>query len=303
MNKKNNVSSIGKIKKNAVYYVMIAPFFTIFFLFIFIPVIAAIALSFTSFDMVQLPSFVGFENYIRLLFDDDIFLKSLQNTLIFAIVTGPVGFLLSFVVAWLINELNSTVRKFITLVMYAPTLAGNIYFIWQFIFASDSKGLANSVLSSLGILQDPVNWLTDSKYSFAVVIIVLIWMSLGTGFLSFVAGLQSLDRSYFEAAAIDGIKNRWQELFYVTLPQMGPQLMFGAVMQISTAFAVGSVNQALTGFPSSNYSTHTLLLHMLDYGTVRFKMGYSSAIAVVLFILMMVSWLLINKVLKKYSEN
>lgn len=303
MKKKSNVSLARRIKRNSVYYVMIAPFFLIFFLFIFIPVISAVVLSLTSFDMVQLPSFVGFENYIRLLFDDDIFLKSLQNTLIFAIVTGPVGFLLSFVVAWLINELNSTVRKFITLVMYAPTLAGNIFFIWQFIFASDSKGLANSVLSSLGISQDPVNWLTDAKYSFAVVIVVLIWMSLGTGFLSFVAGLQSLDRSYFEAAAIDGIKNRWQELFYVTLPQMGSQLMFGAVMQISTAFAVGSVNQALTGFPSSNYSTHTLLLHMLDYGTVRFEMGYSSAIAVVLFILMMASWLLVNKVLKKYSEN
>ena len=303
MKKNSNVPLARRIKKNSVYYVMIAPFFLIFFLFIFIPVISAVVLSFTSFDMVQLPEFTGFDNYIRLLFDDEIFLKALQNTLIFAVVTGPVGFLLSFVVAWLINELNPVLRKFITLVMYAPTLAGNIYFIWQFIFASDSKGLANSVLSSLGILQDPVNWLTDAKYSFAVVIIVLIWMSLGTGFLSFVAGLQSLDRSYFEAAAIDGIKNRWQELFYVTLPQMGPQLMFGAVMQISTAFAVGSVNQALTGFPSSNYSTHTLLLHMLDYGTVRFEMGYSSAIAVVLFILMMASWLLVNKVLKKYSEN
>lgn len=303
MKKNGNVPLARRIKKNSVYYVMISPFFLIFFLFVFIPVISAVVLSFTSFDMVQLPDFTGFDNYIRLLFDDEIFLKALQNTLIFAIVTGPVGFLLSFVVAWLINELNPALRKFITLVMYAPTLAGNIYFIWQFIFASDSKGLANSVLSSLGILQDPVNWLTDAKYSFAVVIIVLIWMSLGTGFLSFVAGLQSLDRSYFEAAAIDGIKNRWQELFYVTLPQMGPQLMFGAVMQISTAFAVGSVNQALTGFPSSNYSTHTLLLHMLDYGTVRFEMGYSSAIAVVLFILMMASWLLVNKVLKKYSEN
>ena len=303
MKKNSNVPLARRIKKNSVYYVMIAPFFLIFFLFVFIPVISAVVLSFTSFDMVQLPEFTGFDNYIRLLFDDEIFLKALQNTLIFAVVTGPVGFLLSFVVAWLINELNPVLRKFITLVMYAPTLAGNIYFIWQFIFASDSKGLANSVLSSLGILQDPVNWLTDAKYSFAVVIIVLIWMSLGTGFLSFVAGLQSLDRSYFEAAAIDGIKNRWQELFYVTLPQMGPQLMFGAVMQISTAFAVGSVNQALTGFPSSNYSTHTLLLHMLDYGTVRFEMGYSSAIAVVLFILMMASWLLVNKVLKKYSEN
>ena len=178
MKKNGNVPLARRIKKNSVYYVMIAPFFLIFFLFVFIPVISAVVLSFTSFDMVQLPEFTGFDNYIRLLFDDEIFLKALQNTLIFAVVTGPVGFLLSFVVAWLINELNPALRKFITLVMYAPTLAGNIYFIWQFIFASDSKGLANSVLSSLGILQDPVNWLTDAKYSFAVVIIVLIWSAV-----------------------------------------------------------------------------------------------------------------------------
>lgn len=156
---------------------------------------------------------------------------------------------------------------------------------------------------SLGIIQDPINWLTDSSYNMAVVIIVTVWLSLGTGFLSFVAGLQSLDRSYFEAAAIDGIKNRWQELFYVTLPQMGPQLMFGAVMTISSAFSVGYINQALTGFPSTNYSTHTLLLHMLDFGTVRFEMGYSSAIAVVLFGFMLITWMIINKILKRYSED
>ena len=292
-----------KIRLNTTYYLMMTPFLLIFLLFLFIPVVASIVLSFTSFDLVRLPKFVGFDNYIRLLFNDDVFLKALQNTLVMAVITGPIGFLLSFVVAWLINEMSPKIRKLLTLVMYAPTLAGNVYFIWLFLFSSDSKGLANTALMSLNILQEPVAWLTDARYNFAVVLIVTIWMSLGTGFLSFVAGLQALDRSYFEAAAIDGLKNRWQELFYVTLPQMGPQLMFGAVMQISSAFAVGYVNQALTGFPSTNYSTHTLLLHMLDFGTVRFEMGYSSAIAVVLFGMMMATWLLVNKVLKRFSEN
>ncbi len=296
-------SLVKNVRRNTTYYFMMAPFLLVFILFLFIPVVASIVLSFTSFDMVRMPRFVGFENYIRLFFNDDVFIKALQNTLAMAVITGPVGFLLSFVVAWLINEMSPKIRKLITLVMYAPTLAGNVYFIWLFIFSSDSKGLANTVLMSLGLLRDPVNWLTDAAYNFPVVIIVSIWLSLGTGFLSFVAGLQSLDRSYFEAAAIDGIKNRWQELFFVTLPQMGPQLMFGAVMTISSAFAVGYVNQALTGFPSTNYSTHTLLLHMLDYGTVRFEMGYSSAIAVVLFGMMLVTWLLINKVLKRFSED
>ena len=291
------------IRRNTTYYLMMTPFLLVFILFLFIPVVASIVLSFTSFDMVRLPKFVGFDNYIRLLFNDDVFIKALQNTLVLAVITGPIGFLLSFVVAWLINEMNPRIRKLITLVMYAPTLAGNIYFIWLFIFSSDSKGLANSVLMSLGILQEPAYWLTDATFNFMVVILVTIWMSLGTGFLSFVAGLQSLDRTYFEAAAIDGIRNRWQELFYVTIPQMGPQLMFGAVMQISSAFAVGYVNQALTGFPSTNYSTHTLLLHMLDFGTVRFEMGYSSAIAVVLFGMMMATWLLVNKVLSRFSED
>lgn len=291
------------IRTSVVWYMMMAPFMLVFVIFLLIPVLSSVVLSFTSFDMVRKPDFVGFDNYVRLLFNDDVFMKAFQNTLVLAVITGPIGFLLSFVVAWLINEMSPSVRKFITLIMYAPSLAGNVYFIWLFIFSGDSKGLANTALMSLGIIQDPINWLTDSSYNMAVVIIVTVWLSLGTGFLSFVAGLQSLDRSYFEAAAIDGIKNRWQELFYVTLPQMGPQLMFGAVMTISSAFSVGYINQALTGFPSTNYSTHTLLLHMLDFGTVRFEMGYSSAIAVVLFGLMLITWMIINKILKRYSED
>ncbi|MGN0493470.1 MAG: carbohydrate ABC transporter permease [Acutalibacteraceae bacterium] len=300
---KNTYSLKSRIYQNRVYYLMLLPFMLLFFMFTILPVLSSVVLSFTSFDMFHMPRFAGADNYIRMFLEDDIFIKALKNTLLFAVITGPVGYILSFVVAWLINELPRSVRSFITLIMYAPSLAGNVFYIWTFIFAGDSKGLINTVLIQSGIISDPIKWLTDTRYSFGVVLVVVIWMSLGAGFLSFVAGFQSLDRSYFEAAAIDGVRNRFQEMYYITFPQMAPQLLFGAVMSISQAFAVGNQCTALTGFPSTNYSTHTLLLHMLDYGKTRFEMGYASAIAVVLFLIMMLSWLGINKLLKHYSTD
>lgn len=290
-----------RIYNSRASYVLMAPFLILFLVFVVIPIISSVFLSFTSFNMFQMPKFVGFDNYIRMFLEDDVFVKALRNTVVFAIITGPIGYVLSFVVAWLINELNRGLRWFLTLVMYAPTLAGNIYYIWTYIFSGDSKGLVNTALIQIGIITDPIQWLTDSNYNVSVVLIVIIWMSLGSGFLAFVAGFNALDRSYFEAAAIDGVKNRFQELWYVTVPQMTPQLLFGAVMSISGAFAVGYANSAITGFPSSNYSTHTLLLHMLDYGTIRFEMGYASAIAVVLFGLMLITWGIIRKALSKIS--
>jgi multiple sugar transport system permease protein len=278
-----------------------APFLVLFFLFMILPVLSSIVLSFTDFNMVQMPKFIGVSNYVRIFFSDKVFLISLKNTLLFALIAGPVGYVLSFVVAWLINGLGRALRSAVTLIVYAPTLAGNIYFIWQYVFASDSRGFLNNALIRTGLISDPILWLTDPNRNFGVVLVVVIWMSLGTGFLSFVAGLQALDRTYYEAAAIDGLKNSWQELYYVTFPQMGPQLMFGAVMSISAAFAIGYQNMALTGFPSTDYSTHTILLHLLDFGTIRFEMGYACALAVILFAIMLASWALINKLLKKFN--
>ena len=278
----------------------LAPFTVFFFLFTILPIMAAIVLSFTYFNMVSTPTFVGFENYVRLFFDDDVFWIALRNTAIFAMITGPISYVLSFFVAWLINEFNRTVRTILTLIFYLPSLAGNVYFVWTYIFSGDSYGFLNSILIRLGLLYGPMQWLTDTKYMMAVVIVVILWLSLGTGFLSFVAGLQSLNRELFESAAIDGIPNRFAELWYITLPQMGPQLLFGAVMQISTSFAIGYECMNLTGFPSTDYATQTLVLHILDFGQVRFEMGYACAIAVVLFALMLLMWKVINKVLSKW---
>lgn len=284
------------------FVILLAPYLLFFFVFTILPVISSIVLSFTDFNMVTINNFVGFDNYIRMFLEDDIFTIALKNTLIYALVSGPVGFILSFVIAWFINELNRGLRTIVTFVVYSPALVGNIFFIWLYIFSSDSRGFLNDALMKLGIITDPIEWLSNTKYAFGIVMIVIIWMSFGTGFLSFVAGLKGLDKTYYEAAAIDGLKNRWQELYYVTFPQMGPQLMFGAVMSISGAFAVGSVNQALTGSPSTDYCTHTILLHMTDYATTRFEMGYASAIAVVLFAMMLLFYIIVHKVLSKFSD-
>lgn len=290
----------AKLRKQLPSILFLSPFTAFFLLFTIVPIVSAIVLSFTYFNMVSAPTFVGFDNYVRLFFDDDVFLIALRNTAIFAMITGPISYVLSFFVAWLINEFNRTVRTILTLIFYLPSLAGNVYFVWTYIFSGDSNGFLNSILIRLGLLFGPIQWLTDTKYMMAVVIVVILWLSLGTGFLSFVAGLQSLNRELFESAAIDGIPNRFAELWYITLPQMGPQLLFGAVMQISTSFAIGYECMNLTGFPSTDYATQTLVLHILDFGQVRFEMGYACAIAVVLFGLMLVMWKVINKVLSKW---
>lgn len=291
-----------QIWENKINYILMFPFLLFFTLFTVIPVGASMVLSFTRYDVLNDPIFVGWDNYLRMFLEDGIFLIALKNTLQFAIITGPVGYILCFVFAWFINDLPPYARAFFTVVFYAPTLA-NVYFIFQYIFSADMYGLINSILMNLGLLDQPIAWLTNPAYMLNIVIIVQLWCSLGTGFLSFVAGLQNLDPSLAEAGAIDGVRNRFQELFYITLPQMGGMLMFGAVMQIASAFAVGGISASMLGNPSVDYAGHTLVLHIADFGNTRFELGYASAIAVVLFLLMILTKALINKLLAKFSHD
>ena len=301
--KKNEFSLRKRIKDGIPFYIMLSPFYILFLLFTIIPVVASVFLSLTDFNMMQMPSFVGISNFVKLFLEDEIFLKAIKNTLIFAVVTGPIGYLLSFVVAWFINDLSPIPKNIVTLLMYSPALCGSMISIWMYIFAADTKGLMNSLLMNLGIIRAPIAYLTDTRYNFIICVVVIIWSSMGVGFLSLLSGLKALDKAYFEAGAIDGISNRWQELYYVTLPQIGPQLIFSAVMTISSSFPVGGAVASLTGFPSTDYSTHTIILHMTDYATTRFEMGYASAIAVVLFGIMLGSWIVISKMLRGISGD
>ena len=278
--------TMKEIRRNWQNYALMAPFLILFSLFTLIPIVYSIVISFTNFNIFTPPAFVGWDNYLRMFFDDDVFIIAIRNTLIFAFITGPVSYVLCFVFAWLINELRPRVRAVVTLIFYAPVLSGMAFTVWSFIFSSDAYGLLNGLLMNLGILREPVGWLTDPALILFVVIFVQLWMSLGTGFLSFIAGLQSVDRTLYEAGLVDGVHNRFQELWYITLPVMKPQLLFGAVMQIVSSFSVADVSIRLAGFPSTQYAAETLVTHIMDYGTVRFEMGYACALACFLFALM-----------------
>lgn len=293
-----------KFKGSGISYLLMAPWLIVFLIFTIIPFIAAVILGFTNFNMLEFPKFTGLTNYFRLFFDDDVFTIALKNTMLLVVLTGPLGFLLSFVFAWGINEFKPKLRAFLTLTFYAPTLAGTaIFYIWRYIFDGDARGLMNSMLMGINLISEPIAWLNDVRYNMGIVIVVVMWMCAGAGFLAFIAGLQSLNPDLFEAGAIDGIKNRWQELWYITLPQMKPQILLGSVFMIAQAFSIGYQSSALTGFPSTDYSAHTVMLHIIDYAYMRYEMGYACAVQSVLFVMMLVSWYVLNKSLSKWGTD
>ena len=288
-----------EMRRNWVAYLMILPYVLIFALFTIFPVILSFIISFTDFNMLQWPNFVWLTNYVNLFFADDIFLIACKNTLIFAAIVGPASYLMSFLVAWFINELPPRIRAVVTLIFYAPSISGQVYMIWGTLFSGDSYGWVNATLIETGMITEPIQWFKNADYIMPLCIVVALWTSLGHSFLSFIAGLQGVDRSLYEAGAVDGVKNRWQELWYITLPSMKPQLMFGAVMAITGSFGFGGVVTALCGFPSVDYAAHTITHHLDDYGGARYEIGYSSTIAVILFTIMIVANTIVKKALSK----
>ena len=294
--------TLREMKVNKVGYLLVAPYYIIFFTFTIIPVFVSLLLSLTQFNMLEMPVFIGVDNYIRLLLDDDTFLLACKNTLIFATMTGPVSYLLSLMFAWFINELTPKIRAVVTLIFYAPSISGQVYLIWQTLFSSDQYGWINGSLMKLGIINSPILWFQDTDYIMTLVIVVALWTSLGTSFLSFIAGFQVVDKSLYEAASVDGVKNRWQELWFVTLPVMKNQMMFAAIMAITGSFGFGAIVTALCGFPSVDYCAHTIMHHLDDYGGQRWEVGYASAIATILFAIMIGSNLLVNKLLSKVGK-
>jgi len=290
---------LKEIIKSRVCYVFLAPYAIVFALFFIAPLVVSVFYSFTYFNILEPPRFIGLRNYINLLLGDDVFLKAVKNTFIMAAITGPIGYIFSFLFAWFINELPRYIRAVVTLIFYAPSISGAVYMIWAIIFSGDAYGYINGLLLNLGILNQPVLWLTDPRYMMPVILVVILWMSLGTGFLAFIAGLSTIDVTLYEAGLMDGIKNRWQELWYITLPNMKGMLMFGAVMAITQSFGVADVTVALAGFPSTDYAAHTVVNHLVDYGSVRFEMGYASAIATLLFLTMIICNTLVQKGLRR----
>ena len=290
-------------KQNITYYLILIPFMGTFFVFNILPVLSSMVLSFFDYDMVSTPIFNGFDNYIRMFSSDKLFLKVVGNTLRFAIVAGPLSYILAFLLAWMINEFPKAVRVFLTFVFYVPALVGNALYIWQVMFSSDSYAYANNILISFGLITEPINWFQNPSYNFTIILIIQLWMSMGVSFLANMAGLQNVSAELYEAGAIDGIKTRWHELWYITMPSMKSILLFSAVMQIQGVFSASSTMQTLAGYPSVNNSVDTLVSYISDIGTTRYEMGYASALSVFLFVVIIIFRYIIGGLLKLVGKS
>ena len=266
----------------------LAPFLILFLMFIVVPVIAAIFLSFTNFDSINWPDLIGLKNYVALFTSDSIFMQYVvPNTLKFSLIAGPVGYILSFLMAWMLAQVPHKPRTLLALILYSPSMTSGVAMavIWKVFFNGDSTGYLNSWLLEWGFITEPISWLQSEEYLMTIMILVTLWSSMGVGFLSMLAGLLNINKEIYEAGYIDGIKNRLQEIIYITIPSMKPQMLFGAVMAVVNTFTAGAIGVTLSGSnPTPQYAGQLILNHIEDYGFLRYEMGYASAISVVLLI-------------------
>lgn len=289
MQKKSKVGRRSHFNKNGYYFVL--PYAILFVIFILAPVIMAIVLSFTNFNAIQFPSFVGFLNYINLITSDDVFMQYvLPNTVKYALIVGVGGYVLAFLLAWALANMTKIPRTIFALVLYSPSLTTGVAMtvLWKIMFTGDQTGYINSWLMDIGVINEPIIWLVNTTYLLPIVIIIGLWSSMGVGFLAILAGLLNVDESLYEAAAIDGVKNRFQEMIYITIPSMKPQMLFAAVMQIVNAFQNGQISTLLAGNPTPQYAAQLIVNHIEDYGFIRYEMGYAAAVSVALLLIVQI---------------
>ncbi|MGI1690719.1 carbohydrate ABC transporter permease [Thermoanaerobacter uzonensis] len=301
---KNSMSIIKRNTTSKEPYLFMLPYLILFVTFIVFPIIIAIILSFTNFNGLQFPKFIGLKNYIDLITNDDVFMQYvLPNTIKFALIVGPGGYILSFLLAWMLAQIPKLPRTILALLIYSPSMTTGIAMavVWTVIFNGDQTGYLNSLLLSLGIINQPIQWLQSPHYLMPIMIIVSLWSSMGLGFLAMLAGVLNIDPTLYEAGYIDGISNRLQEIVYITIPSMKPQMLFGAVMAVVNTFQNGAIGVMLSGAnPTPNYAGQLIVNHIEDYGIIRYEMGYAAAISVIL--LLMVYW--ISKVAwRLFGEN
>lgn len=292
------------LKEEGNAYLLLSPYILLFLIFIILPVILAMLLSFTDFDAVQFPHFIGFKNYLRLITEDSTFMQYvLPNTIKFALIAGPVGYIMSFLLAWMLAQIPKKPRTVLALILYSPSMTAGVAMqvVWTTIFNGDQSGYLNSLLLRLGVIQQPTQWLQSPKFLMIIMIIVTIWSSMGVGFLAMLAGVLNNNPEVYEAGYIDGISNRFQEIIHITIPSMKPQMLFGAVMAVVNTFQAGAIGVQLSGTnPTPQYAGQLIVNHIEDFGFIRYEMGYAAAISLVLLVMI---WLCSKVVWKMFGDN
>lgn len=293
------------LDKEGSAYAFLSMYGLAFIVFIVLPVLAAFLLSFTFFDTIQPPQFTGLKNYVVLLTQDEIFMKYvLPNTIQFAVIVGPGGYVLSFLLAWMLAQLPKLPRSLLALVLYSPSMTSGVAMtvVWLTIFSGDQNGYLNSLLLSLNLIQEPIQWLQSPQYLMTIMIIVTLWSSMGVGFLAMLAGILEINPEMYEAGSLDGISNRFQEIIHITIPSMKPQMLFGAVMAIVATFQAGTIGVTLSGGnPTPQYAGQLIVNHIEDFGFLRYEMGYAAAVSVALLLMVLFFARLANRLFG--SEN
>lgn len=234
---------------------------------------------------------IGLGNYIALLTQDDTFMKYvLPNTIQFAVIVGPGGYALAFLLAWMLAQLPKIPRTIFAVILYSPSMTASVAMavVWKALFSGDQTGYLNSFLMGLGVLNEPIQWLQSPQHLMTIMIAVTLWGSMGIGFLAMLAGILEISPELYEAAEIDGMSSRWQEIFYITIPSMKPQMLFGAVMALVGTFQAGAIGVTLSGTnPTPQYAGQLIVNHIEDYGFLRYEMGYAAAVSVVLLLMVL----------------
>lgn len=290
-------------RETKIAYLFMSPYILLFTTFIIIPIVIAFALSFTQFNGVNFPTFNAFKNYIYLFTNDTVFMQYvLPNTLKFAVVVGPGGYLLSFFMAWCLSQIPHKSRTILTIILHTPSMTMGVALgvLWIIIFSGSDTGYLNSILLNLNLIKEPINWLQDPQYLMSIMIIISLWSSLGVGFLAMLSGILNINSELYEAACVDGMRNRFQEIFYITIPMMKPQMLFGAVMAVVNTFTVGAIGVTLSGSnPTPQYAGQLIVNHIDDYAYNKYEIGQAAAVSVILLLII----LLITKIAYKLFGN
>jgi len=273
-------------------YFFIVPYFTIFFTFVIALIVISVVLSFTYYDTINFPTWVGLKNYIDLFTTDTDFMQyALPTTIKYALIIGPGGYIISFLMAWLLSQVSYKVRTVLAIILYSPSLTSGVLMavIWKVTFSGDTRGYLNYFLLNLGFINEPIQYLQNTSMIFGIMIFVGLWSSMSVGFLAMLSGILNIDKDLYEAAYVDGMKSRWQEIFYITIPSIKPQMLFGAVMAVVGTFNAAGLASALTGaYPPPQLAGWLIVDHMNDFGFGRYEMGYASAMSVVLLMIVMI---------------
>jgi multiple sugar transport system permease protein len=277
-------------RKTYALVVFLGPALTAIGLFFFLPVLAALVLSFTDFDIYALGNFsvarfVGLRNYIEI-FEDPLFWKALKNTFYFLCVGGPLSIAVSLGAALLLNAKMVRWKPVFRFVYFAPvvTTLVAVAVVWRFIY-HPRFGLLNYMLALVGI--SPVDWLGDPHLAMPAMILLAVWKNFGYNMIIFIAGLQNIPSSLYEAASIDGA-GLWQQFRSVTLPQLAPTTLFITVITMIGYFQFFAEPYVMTQGGPLN-STLSIVLLMYQQGFRWWSMGYAAAIAFVLFVLILVA--------------